>query len=112
MYDPISPEFKFSEFFAKVKDLPHRDMVFLANCEVDHVERVSVGVKGAVENRKLGSLRYKAEIDRFMSLVCGGMNQAGASQSDLARYKPVISRLVKDGTLKPGTFVSLYNETP
>ncbi len=86
--------YDFSAFIARMAELERDEILFRANEEIGHIERLSHRVKGALKRREMGSEKYASQIKEFLFYMRFGTRPGSANDIDFLCYRRVIEALV------------------
>lgn len=97
----ISETYDIREFLTAMIGKGYFDILSTAEEECRIAEARSYSVRGAPQQRKLGSTKYASQIKSFLYFMRFASRPGSASAWEWAMYKSVHESLVKRGDLSP-----------
>jgi hypothetical protein len=98
----ISPLFKIKEFLSAIVDMNYDEIIKAAERECRAADRISYGVKGAVNAREMGSTESVLELKSFLHFMrYRGHSGTPLREPECTLYRPVSDALVEKGEFDP-----------
>ena len=102
--------FSFPDFIERIKDKSWFEIIRSAEKEADLAEHSSSRVKGAVNNRQMGSMIYAQELKEFIFFMRQGIKPFTVNELNWNLYRKVVDKLVEKGHFMPSIY-DLFTET-